>query len=77
MASWWVPEDVAFVDALPMTATGKIHKVTLPAFKDFAVSRQHDAIPAQLSSRAARDLSLRWDATLGMTEEDNGFRTAG
>jgi hypothetical protein len=35
MASWWVPEDVAFVDALPMTATGKIHKVTLrERFKD-------------------------------------------
>jgi len=39
MASWWVPEDVAFVDALPMTATGKIHKVTLrERFKDFASS---------------------------------------
>ncbi|CAN5701845.1 long-chain fatty acid--CoA ligase [soil metagenome] len=39
MASWWVPEDVAFVDALPMTATGKIHKVTLrDRFKDFASS---------------------------------------
>ena len=36
MASWWVPEDVAFVEALPMTATGKIHKVTLrERFKDF------------------------------------------
>ena len=29
MASWWLPDDVAFVDALPMTATGKVHKVTL------------------------------------------------
>ncbi len=39
MASWWVPEDVAFVDALPMTATGKIHKVTLrERFKDFGSS---------------------------------------
>jgi fatty-acyl-CoA synthase len=37
MASWWVPEDVAFVDALPMTATGKVHKVTLrERFRDFA-----------------------------------------
>jgi len=36
MASWWVPDDVAFVEALPMTATGKIHKVTLrERFKDF------------------------------------------
>ena len=29
MASWWLPDDVSFVDTLPMTATGKIHKVTL------------------------------------------------
>jgi fatty-acyl-CoA synthase len=29
MASWWLPDDVSFVAALPMTATGKIHKVTL------------------------------------------------
>src|SRR6266849_1041891 len=29
MASWWLPDDVVFVDALPMTATGKINKVTL------------------------------------------------
>jgi fatty-acyl-CoA synthase len=29
MASWWLPDDVVFVDALPMTATGKINKVSL------------------------------------------------
>jgi fatty-acyl-CoA synthase len=29
MASWWLPDDVTFVEALPMTATGKIHKVSL------------------------------------------------
>ena len=35
MASWWLPDDVAFVDQLPMTATGKIHKVSLrERFKD-------------------------------------------
>jgi len=39
MAAWWLPDDVAFVDALPMTATGKIHKVTLrERFKGFASS---------------------------------------
>ncbi|MBX3498720.1 MAG: long-chain fatty acid--CoA ligase [Alphaproteobacteria bacterium] len=39
MASWWLPDDVAFVDALPMTATGKVHKVTLrEQFKDFTSS---------------------------------------
>jgi fatty-acyl-CoA synthase len=29
MASWWLPDDVVFVDALPMTATGKVNKVVL------------------------------------------------
>jgi fatty-acyl-CoA synthase len=29
MAAWWLPDDVVFVDALPMTATGKINKVAL------------------------------------------------
>ncbi len=39
MASWWLPDDVAFVDALPMTATGKVHKVTLrERFKAFTSS---------------------------------------
>jgi len=29
VASWWLPDDVVFVPEMPMTATGKIHKVTL------------------------------------------------
>ena len=29
IATWWMPDDVAFVDAMPMTGTGKIHKLTL------------------------------------------------
>jgi fatty-acyl-CoA synthase len=29
MAKWWVPDDVAFVDELPHTATGKLSKRTL------------------------------------------------
>lgn len=29
IAKWWMPEEVAFVDELPHTATGKIHKVGL------------------------------------------------
>jgi fatty-acyl-CoA synthase len=28
-ARWWLPDDVVFVDRMPMTATGKIHKLTL------------------------------------------------
>ncbi len=26
VARWWLPDDVVFVDGLPHTATGKIHK---------------------------------------------------
>ena len=29
IASWWMPDDVAFVDAIPHTATGKVQKRTL------------------------------------------------
>ena len=36
IAKWWMPEDVAFVDDIPHTATGKIHKMTLrDRFKDY------------------------------------------
>lgn len=35
VASWWVPDDVVTVDALPHTATGKLSKLTLrEQFKD-------------------------------------------
>ncbi|MCR6732686.1 MAG: AMP-binding protein [Afipia sp.] len=29
IASWWLPDDIVFVDEMPMTATGKIRKVSL------------------------------------------------
>ena len=29
IAKWWIPDDVVFVDVLPHTATGKIHKLKL------------------------------------------------
>lgn len=36
IAKWWMPDDVAFVDDIPHTATGKIHKMTLrDRFKDY------------------------------------------
>ena len=36
VAKWWVPEDVAFVDELPHTATGKLLKTRLrEIFKDY------------------------------------------
>ena len=36
IASWWMPNDVVFVDSLPHTATGKIQKLQLrEQFKDY------------------------------------------
>lgn len=29
MAKWWIPDDVVFVNEMPMTATGKIRKISL------------------------------------------------
>ncbi len=38
IASWWMPDDVAFVSAIPHTATGKIQKTTLrDQFKDYVL----------------------------------------
>ena len=38
IASWWLPDDVVFVPEMPMTATGKIHKLTLrERFRDHAL----------------------------------------
>ena len=36
IVSWWMPDDVVFVDSLPHTATGKIQKLALrEQFKDY------------------------------------------
>jgi fatty-acyl-CoA synthase len=38
VAKWWMPDDVAFVDEIPHTATGKIQKTVLrERFKDYAL----------------------------------------
>ena len=38
IAKWWMPDDVAFVDEIPHTATGKIQKITLrEQFKDYVL----------------------------------------
>ena len=29
VAKWWLPDDVVFVEAVPLAATGKINKVAL------------------------------------------------
>ena len=36
IAKWWMPDDVAFVNEIPLTATGKMQKITLrDQFKDY------------------------------------------
>jgi fatty-acyl-CoA synthase len=36
VAKWWLPDDVQFVDAIPLGATGKILKTRLrEQFKDY------------------------------------------
>ena len=36
IAKWWTPDDVAFVDEIPLGATGKINKLALrKQFKDY------------------------------------------
>ena len=36
IASWWLPDDVVFVDEIPHTATGKIQKLALrEKFKEY------------------------------------------
>jgi 3-(methylthio)propionyl---CoA ligase len=38
IAKWWMPDDVAFVEEIPHTATGKIQKTTLrDRFKDYVL----------------------------------------
>jgi fatty-acyl-CoA synthase len=38
IAKWWMPDDVAFVEEIPHTATGKIQKLTLrQRFKDYVL----------------------------------------
>ena len=39
IASWWMPDDIAFVEELPHTATGKVSKLQLrERFKDHVLS---------------------------------------
>jgi len=36
IAKWWIPDDVQFIDQIPITGTGKIHKIRLrEQFKDY------------------------------------------
>ena len=38
IAKWWIPDDVVFMDEMPHTATGKLHKLKLrEAYKDYVL----------------------------------------
>jgi len=40
IAKWWTPDDVVFVDAIPLGATGKVQKNLLRAqFQDHLLAR--------------------------------------
>ena len=41
LAKWWMPDDVVFINEIPLTATGKIQKRTLrEQFKDYRLPTQ-------------------------------------
>jgi fatty-acyl-CoA synthase len=44
IAKWWMPDEVLFVDAMPMTGTGKIQKAELRGqFKDYKLKALQEA----------------------------------
>ena len=48
IAKWWMPDDVAFVDDIPHTATGKIQKIALrDRFKDYVLPTAVANVQAQ------------------------------
>jgi fatty-acyl-CoA synthase len=47
VANWWIPDDVAFVDEIPHTATGKIQKLALrERFKTYVLPAAADRMTA-------------------------------
>jgi 3-(methylthio)propionyl---CoA ligase len=54
VAKWWIPDDVVFVDELPHTATGKLHKLKLrEQFRDHILpsARNVENCPLTVSTR--------------------------
>jgi 3-(methylthio)propionyl---CoA ligase len=46
IAKWWTPDDVVFVDAIPLGATGKMQKNKLrEQFKDYAAADRPEVHP--------------------------------
>ena len=53
VAKWWLPDDVAYVEALPHTATGKLQKMKLrEQFRDYRLNEDNSCkdITRQISS---------------------------
>jgi fatty-acyl-CoA synthase len=45
IASWWMPDEVVFVDEIPHTATGKILKTELrDRFRDYVLPNAEAAV---------------------------------
>ena len=70
IAKWWMPDDVAFVDNIPLGATGKINKLALRAtFKDHVLPRRLDdgscSFKAELERRPAGRRSCAWRLVAG------------
>ncbi|MFL9959993.1 3-(methylthio)propionyl-CoA ligase [Paraburkholderia sediminicola] len=52
VAKWWIPDDVVFVDELPHTATGKLHKLKLrEQFRDHVLPSARDVENCPLTDR--------------------------
>ena len=50
IAKWWMPDDVAFVEEIPHTATGKIQKITLrEQFSGYELPTAREAARAEAS----------------------------
>ncbi|MCW5749834.1 MAG: long-chain fatty acid--CoA ligase [Alphaproteobacteria bacterium] len=47
VARWWLPDDVVFIEEMPMTATGKLHKLRLrEQFRDYRPATDAERKPA-------------------------------
>ncbi len=43
IAKWWMPDDIIFVDEMPHTSTGKMHKLVLrETYRDYLVEKMKD-----------------------------------
>lgn len=54
MARWWLPDDILFIDEIPHTATGKMHKVILrQQYGDYLITKNVKEQPMQQQGQAA------------------------